>query len=248
MSKYLKINNLSYAYPDGHKALKGIDFSINQGESIAILGPNGAGKTTLILHLNGILGELKGEIEVDGLKYSSENIAKIRKTVGVVFQDPDDQLFMPTVIEDVMFGPKNFGYSNEESETNAVEALKMVGMENFQDRPPHHLSFGQKRKVAIATVLASKPKLLVLDEPASNLDPASRRDLIDILIKLEISIILVTHDLPMALEICERSLVLNEGIIKEDSLTKDILQNKQLMEENRLELPYGFALHHLGEE
>lgn len=248
MSKYLKINNLSYAYPDGHKALKGIDFSINQGESIAILGPNGAGKTTLILHLNGILGELKGEIEVDGLEYSTENIGKIRKTVGVVFQDPDDQLFMPTVIEDVMFGPKNFGYSNEESETNAVEALKMVGMENFQDRAPHHLSFGQKRKVAIATVLASKPKLLVLDEPASNLDPASRRDLIDILIKLDISIILVTHDLPMALEICERSLVLNEGIIKKDSLTKDILQNKQLMKENRLELPYGFALHHLGEE
>ena len=248
MSKYLKINNLSYAYPDGHKALKGIDFSINQGESIAILGPNGAGKTTLILHLNGILGELKGEIEVDGLEYSSENIGKIRKTVGVVFQDPDDQLFMPTVIEDVMFGPKNFGYSNEESEANAVEALKMVGMENFQDRAPHHLSFGQKRKVAIATVLASKPKLLVLDEPASNLDPASRRDLIDILIKLDISIILVTHDLPMALEICERSLVLNEGVIKEDSLTKDILQNSQLMKENRLELPYGFALHHLGEE
>ena len=248
MSKYLKINNLSYAYPDGHKALKGIDFSINQGESIAILGPNGAGKTTLILHLNGILGELKGEIEVDGLEYSSENIGKIRKTVGLVFQDPDDQLFMPTVIEDVMFGPKNFGYSNEESETNAVEALKMVGMENFQDRAPHHLSFGQKRKVAIATVLASKPKLLVLDEPASNLDPASRRDLIDILIKLDISIILVTHDLPMALEICERSLVLNEGVIKEDSLTKDILQNSQLMKENRLELPYGFALHHLGEE
>ena len=198
--------------------------------------------------MNGILGELKGEIEVDGLEYSSENIGKIRKTVGVVFQDPDDQLFMPTVIEDVMFGPKNFGYSNEESETNAVEALKMVGMENFQDRAPHHLSFGQKRKVAIATVLASKPKLLVLDEPASNLDPASRRDLIDILIKLDISIILVTHDLPMALEICERSLVLNEGTIKEDSLTKDILQNKQLMKENRLELPYGFALHHLGEE
>ena len=248
MSKYLKINNLSYTYREGHKALKGIDFSINKGESIAILGPNGAGKTTLILHLNGILGELKGEIEVDGLEYSSENIGKIRKTVGVVFQDPDDQLFMPTVIEDVMFGPKNFGYSNEESETNAVEALKMVGMENFQDRPPHHLSFGQKRKVAIATVLASKPKLLVLDEPASNLDPASRRDLIDILIKLDISIILVTHDLPMALEICERSLVLNEGTIKEDSLTKDILQNKQLMKENRLELPYGFALHHLGEE
>ena len=248
MSKYLKINNLSYTYPDGHKALKDINFSIDKGESICVLGPNGAGKTTLILHLNGILGNLTGEIEVDGLKYTPENIGEIRKTVGVVFQDPDDQLFMPTVLEDVMFGPKNFGYTNEEAEKNAVEALKMVGMDDSQDRAPHHLSFGQKRKVAIATVLASKPKLLVLDEPASNLDPASRRDLIEILINLDISIILVTHDLPMALEICERSLILNEGIIKEDSLTKAILQNEQLMKENRLELPYGFALHHLGEE
>ena len=248
MSKYLKINKLSYTYPDGHKALKEISFSIEKGESVAILGPNGAGKTTLILHLNGILGKLTGEIEVDGLEYSTENIAKIRKTVGVVFQDPDDQLFMPTVLEDVMFGPKNFGYSDEESEKNSIEALKMVGMDNFQDRAPHHLSFGQKRKVAIATVLASKPKLLVLDEPASNLDPASRRDLIKILMNLNISIILVTHDLPMALEICDRSLVLNEGMIKEDSLTKNILKNEELMKENRLELPYGFALHHLGEE
>ena len=248
MSKYLKINNLSYTYPDGHKALKDINFSIDQGESICVLGPNGAGKTTLILHLNGILGNLTGEIEVDGLKYTPENIGEIRKTVGVVFQDPDDQLFMPTVLEDVMFGPKNFGYTNEEAEKNALEALKMVGMIDSQDRAPHHLSFGQKRKVAIATVLASKPKLLVLDEPASNLDPASRRDLIEILINLDISIILVTHDLPMALEICERSLILNEGTIKKDSLTKAILQNEQLMKENRLELPYGFALHHLGEE
>ena len=248
MSKYLKINNLSYKYPDGHKALNDINFSIDQGESICVLGPNGAGKTTLILHLNGILGNLTGEIEVDSLKYTPENIGEIRKTVGVVFQDPDDQLFMPTVLEDVMFGPKNFGYTNEEAEKNAVEALKMVGMDDSQDRAPHHLSFGQKRKVAIATVLASKPKLLVLDEPASNLDPASRRDLIEILINLDISIILVTHDLPMALEICKRSLILNEGTIKEDSLTKAILQNEKLMKENRLELPYGFAFHHLGEE
>ncbi len=248
MSKYLKINNLSYSYPDGHEALKDISFSIQKRESIAILGPNGAGKTTLILHLNGILGNLSGKIEVDGLKYTTENIAKIRETVGVVFQDPDDQLFMPTVIEDVMFGPKNFGYSNEDAEKNAIEALRMVGMDDFQDRAPHHLSFGQKRKIAIATVLASKPKLLVLDEPASNLDPASRRDLIEILKNLNISIILVTHDLPMALEICERSLILNEGEIKEDSQTKIILQNEKIMKENRLELPFGFALHHLGDE
>ena len=245
MNKYLKINNLSYSYPDGHEALIDISFSVQKGESIAILGPNGAGKTTLILHLNGILGNLSGEIEVAGLEYTNENIAKIRETVGVVFQDPDDQLFMPTVIEDVMFGPKNFGYSNEEAEKNAVEALKMVGMDNFQDRPPHHLSFGQKRKVAIATVLASKPRLLVLDEPASNLDPASRKDLIEILKNLNISIILVTHDLPMALEICERSLILNEGEIKEDSETKTILKNEKIMKENRLELHYGLSLIHI---
>ena len=248
MNNYLKINNLSYSYPDGHKALSSVSFSIDQGESISILGPNGAGKTTLILHLNGILGKLSGEIEVSGLKYIPDNIDKIRKTVGVVFQDPDDQLFMPTVIEDVMFGPKNFGFTQKEAEENSLEALKMVGMEKFQDRAPHHLSFGQKRKVAIATVLASKPKLLVLDEPASNLDPTSRKDLIDILKSLNISLILVTHDLPMALEICERSLVLNEGEIKKDDLTINILKDEKFMKKNRLELPYGFAFHHLGEE
>ncbi len=248
MNNYLKINNLSYSYPDGHKALNSVSFSIDQGESISILGPNGAGKTTLILHLNGILGKLSGEIEVSGLKYIPDNIDKIRKTVGVVFQDPDDQLFMPTVIEDVMFGPKNFGFTQKEAEENSLEALKMVGMEKFEDRAPHHLSFGQKRKVAIATVLASKPKLLVLDEPASNLDPTSRKDLIDILKSLNISLILVTHDLPMALEICERSLVLNEGEIKKDDLTINILKDEKFMKKNRLELPYGFAFHHLGEE
>ena len=248
MNNYLKINNLSYSYPDGHKALSSVSFSIDQGESISILGPNGAGKTTLILHLNGILGKLSGEIEVSGLKYIPDNIDKIRKTVGVVFQDPDDQLFMPTVIEDVMFGPKNFGFTQKEAEENSLEALKMVGMEKFEDRAPHHLSFGQKRKVAIATVLASKPKLLVLDEPASNLDPTSRKDLIDILKSLNISLILVTHDLPMALEICERSLVLNEGEVKKDDLTINILKDERFMKKNRLELPYGFAFHHLGEE
>ena len=155
---------------------------------------------------------------------------------------------MPTVIEDVMFGPKNFGFTQKEAEENSLEALKMVGMEKFEDRAPHHLSFGQKRKVAIATVLASKPKLLVLDEPASNLDPTSRKDLIDILKSLNISLILVTHDLPMALEICERSLVLNEGEIKKDDLTINILKDEKFMKKNRLELPYGFAFHHLGEE
>ena len=248
MSKYLEISNLTYEYPDGYKALNEISFDLEEGDSLGILGPNGAGKTTLILHLNGILGEMDGSIKLNNLEFVEDNLAEIRKTVGVVFQDPDDQLFMPTVLEDVMFGPKNFGFSEEASKENAEEALKMVGMNDYQEKAPHHLSFGQKRKVAIASVLASKPQLLVLDEPSSNLDPSSRRELIDILLSLEISIVLVTHDLPMALEICPKSIVVNSGLITENGKTKDLLTNNKVMKENRLELPYGFALHHLDEE
>jgi len=248
MSKYLEISNLTYEYPDGYKALNEISFDLEEGDSLGILGPNGAGKTTLILHLNGILGELDGSIKLNNLEFVENNLAEIRKTVGVVFQDPDDQLFMPTVLEDVMFGPKNFGFSEEASKENAEEALKMVGMNDYQEKAPHHLSFGQKRKVAIASVLASKPQLLVLDEPSSNLDPSSRRELIDILLSLEISIVLVTHDLPMALEICPKSIVVNSGLITENGKTIDLLTNNKVMRENRLELPYGFALHHLDEE
>ena len=248
MSKYLEISNLTYEYPDGYKALNEISFDLEEGDSLGILGPNGAGKTTLILHLNGILGEMNGSIKLNNLEFVEDNLAEIRKTVGVVFQDPDDQLFMPTVLEDVMFGPKNFGFSEEASRENAEEALKMVGMNDYQEKAPHHLSFGQKRKVAIASVLASKPQLLVLDEPSSNLDPSSRRELIDILLSLEISIVLVTHDLPMALEICPKSIVVNSGLITENGKTKDLLTNNKVMKENRLELPYGFALHHLDEE
>src|SRR6056300_1916264 len=180
--EYLNIEDLSFEYPDGFKALENINLSLSKGERLDVLGPNGAGKTTLILHLNGILGDLNGKITLNNIDFSEENISKIRKSVGLVFQDPDDQLFMPTVLEDVMFGPKNFGFSDEASMKNAVEALNMVGMNKYQNKAPHHLSFGQKRKVAIASVLASKPQLLVLDEPSSNLDPSSRRELIDILL------------------------------------------------------------------
>ncbi len=248
MKNYLTVNNLSYSYPDGHIALKDVGFALDEKESLAILGPNGAGKTTLILHLNGILGNLTKEIKISNFEYTDENMANIRKTVGVVFQDPDDQLFMPTVIEDVMFGPKNFGFDEKVAENLAIDALKKVNMIDFLDRPPHHLSYGQKRKVAIASVLASKPKLLVLDEPGSNLDPSSRRELIEILNNLDVSKILVTHDLPMALEICKRSIVLNDGQITRDDDTLNILRDDEFMKNNRLELPYGFAFHHLGEE
>ena len=245
--EYLNIDNLSYEYPDGFKALENINLSLSKGERLAVLGPNGAGKTTLILHLNGILGDLKGQITLNNKDFSEENISKIRKSVGLVFQDPDDQLFMPTVLEDVMFGPKNFGFSDELVKKNSINALEQVKMLQFKDKPPHHLSFGQKRKVAIASVLASKPELLVLDEPSSNLDPASRRELVEILKNLDISLILVTHDIPMALEICKRSIILNGGKITTDDETYMILKDRNTMEENRLELPFGFALHHLDE-
>ena len=245
--EYLTVNNISFEYPDGFKALENINLSLSKGERLAVLGPNGAGKTTLILHLNGILGNLNGQITLNNNSFSEENISKIRKSVGLVFQDPDDQLFMPTVLEDVMFGPKNFGFSDELVMKNSMKALEQVKMLQFKDKPPHHLSFGQKRKVAIASVLASEPELLVLDEPSSNLDPASRRELIDILKNLDVSIILVTHDLPMALEICNRSVILNNGKITANDETYKILKNEKVMADNRLELPFGFALHHLEE-
>jgi len=245
--EYLNVDNLSFEYPDGFKALENINLSLSKGERLAVLGPNGAGKTTLILHLNGILGDLNGQISLNNKDFSEENISKIRKSVGLVFQDPDDQLFMPTVLEDVMFGPKNFGFSDELVKKNSINALEQVKMLQFKDKPPHHLSFGQKRKVAIASVLASEPELLVLDEPSSNLDPASRRELIDILKNLDVSIILVTHDLPMALEICNRSVILNNGKITANDETYKILKNEKVMADNRLELPFGFALHHLEE-
>ena len=245
MKNYLQINDLNFSYPDGYEALKNINLEINQGDTLGVLGPNGAGKTTFILHLNGILGNLDDSIYINNLSINEENLKKIREKVGIVFQDPDDQLFMPTVLEDVMFGPKNFGYTNEEAESKAIEALEKVKMKEFLNKPPHHLSFGQKRKVAIASVIAINPELIVLDEPSSNLDPASRRELIEILKNLDVTIILVTHDLPMALEICDESIILNNGEIKTRDKTYSILTNEKVMKENRLELPFGFALHHL---
>jgi len=245
MKNYLQINDLNFSYPDGYVALKNINLEINKGDTLGVLGPNGAGKTTFILHLNGILGNLDDSIYINNLSINEDNLKKIREKVGIVFQDPDDQLFMPTVLEDVMFGPKNFGYTNEEAESKAIEALEKVKMKEFLNKPPHHLSFGQKRKVAIASVIAINPELIVLDEPSSNLDPASRRELIEILKNLDVTIIVVTHDLPMALEICNESIILNNGEIKTRDKTYSILTNEEIMKENRLELPFGFALHHL---
>ncbi|WP_330266386.1 ABC transporter ATP-binding protein [Streptomyces griseorubiginosus] len=236
----LEVTGLAFAYPDGHQALFGVDFTIARGERVALLGPNGAGKTTLVLHLNGILGGGVGSVKVAGLPVDKKHMAEIRRRVGIVFQDPDDQLFMPTVREDVAFGPAAAGLKGDELEARVRTALERVGMAEFAHRPPHHLSFGQRRRVAVATVLAMEPEILVLDEPSSNLDPASRRELADILRSLDVTVLMVTHDLPYALELCPRSLILSEGTIAADGRTAELLTDDELMRAHRLELPFGF--------
>ncbi len=236
----LAVHDLRFAYPDGTQALFGIDLSIRSGERVAMLGPNGAGKTTLVLHLNGIHLPQRGAVEVGGLAVSKQNLKEIRRRVGIVFQDPDDQLFMPTVRQDVAFGPANMGLAGDELDERVRMALEAVGMEHVADRAPHHLSFGQRRRVAVATVLAMRPQILVLDEPSSNLDPAGRRELAEILRTLDITMLMVTHDLPYALELCPRSLVMNRGAVVGDGATVEILSDEALMRANRLELPFGF--------
>ena len=236
----LDVRGLAYAYPDGHQALYGVDLHVHQGERVALLGPNGAGKTTLVLHLNGILTAGVGKVAVSGLPVEKSNLQEIRRRVGIVFQDPDDQLFLGTVRQDVAFGPANLGLRGDALERRVMESLDRVGMADFADRPPHHLSFGQRRRVAVATVLAMEPEILVLDEPSSNLDPARRRELAEIVTGLDITTLMVTHDLPYALQLCSRSLIMNGGTITADGPTADLLADTDLLAANRLELPYGF--------
>jgi cobalt/nickel transport system ATP-binding protein len=232
--------DLRFAYPDGTEVLRGVGFTVQPGESVAVLGPNGAGKTTLLLHLNGILRGT-GSLRIFGLPIEDKNLREIRRRVGVVFQDPEDQLFLTSVAQDVAFGPVNMGLEKEEVVLRVKEALAAVGMQGYEDRPAHHLSFGQKKRVATATVLAMRPEVLVLDEPSSNLDPKSRRALIDIVKDLPVTKIVVTHDLPVAYELCGRALILAEGRIAADGPIEDILLDERLLSAHDLELPYGFV-------
>lgn len=236
----LDVRGVTFAYPDGRPVLDGVDLRVDAGERVALLGPNGAGKTTLLLHLNGILRAASGRIAVDGLPVEPRNLREIRRLVGVVFQDPDDQLFMPTVRDDVAFGPGNLGLRGPDLDRAVRDALAAVGMADAAERPPHHLSLGERRRVALATVLSMRPALLVLDEPTSNLDPVARRELAEIVTGLDVAVLMVTHDLPYALQLCERSAILSGGRVVADGATRALLADRALLAAHRLELPYGF--------
>jgi cobalt/nickel transport system ATP-binding protein len=239
MTGTLRARGISQRF-GGRVVLDGVDLDVAPGRVIGLLGPNGAGKTTLVLHLNGILEPSAGSVTVTGLPVTRPNLAEVRRRVGIVFQDPDDQLFMPTVRDDVAFGPRNAGVRGAQLDRTVMEALDRVGMAEYADRPPHHLSFGQRRRVAVATVLVMEPSILVLDEPSSNLDPQARRELAEIVLGLDVTTILVTHDLPYALQLCGRAVVLDGGRIVVDGPTREVLADRATMAAHRLELPYGF--------
>jgi cobalt/nickel transport system ATP-binding protein len=233
----VEVNNLRHAYPDGTVALRDVSFRITHGESVAVIGANGAGKSTLLLHLNGYLAPTAGEIRIGDFPLTKATLPEIRRTVGMVFQDPDDQLFMPTVHDDVAFGPFNLGLPDEEVERRVREALEHVGSAHLMNKPPYHLSGGEKKRVAIATVLSMSPDILVMDEPTSGLDPFARRQLMALLRDFRHTKIFTSHDLDMVMDLCERAIVLHEGEIKADGPTREIFQNEDLLARCYLEKP-----------
>ncbi len=235
----LELAGLHFGYPDGTPALAGVDLRMETGERVALVGPNGAGKTTIALHTNGLLRAEAGEVRVCGLTLDPTTLREIRRRVGFVFQDAEDQLFMPTVREDVAFGPANHGLSGAELDARVASALAALEIGHLADRAPHHLSGGERRRVAIATVLALRPDVLVLDEPSAGLDPASRRELITTLADLDMAQLLVTHDLPMVLELCPRTVLVDGGHVVADGATAEILSDAELLAAHRLELPFG---------
>lgn len=233
----VEVQDLTHTYADGTAAVRGISFRIHHGESVAVVGANGAGKSTLLLHLNGYLAPQKGTVRIGDFPLTKDTLRDIRRTVGMIFQDPDDQLFMPTVAEDVAFGPLNLGLPPDEVELRVQQALVRVGVGHLRDRPPYKLSGGEKRLVSIATVLAMSPDILVMDEPTSNLDPRARRILIELLDGFHHTKIIATHDLDMVLDLCPRTIVLKEGRLMVDGPTGAVFSNEPLLAECHLEKP-----------
>jgi len=233
----VEARDLHYVYADGTPGVKGISFRITHGESVAIVGENGAGKSTLLLHLNGYLLPSQGTLRIGDYPLTKKNLKAVRRTVGMVFQDADDQLFMPTVYDDVAFGPLNLGLPVEEVETVVLRALETMGVSHLKHRPPYKLSGGEKRSVAIASVLSMSPDILVMDEPTSGLDPRARRRLIEQLKTFKHTKIIAGHDLDMALDVCERTIVIHQGGVAADGPTLDLLQDDVLLEKSGLEKP-----------
>jgi cobalt/nickel transport system ATP-binding protein len=236
MTNVLHVQDLRYSYHDGHEALRGVTFEMQAGDKVALVGPNGAGKSTLMLHLNGILTG-RGDVTVGDKRILRDNLPAIRAMVGLVFQNPDDQLFSPTVFEDVAFGPLHMGLPRDEVEARVTSALQAVRMSGFRDRLSHHLSVGEKKRIAIATVLSMNPQILVLDEPSAGLDPRARRTLINLLRELPITMLVSTHDMKLVEELFPRTIVMDEGMIVADGKTKEILADEKFLNEHGLEKP-----------
>jgi len=236
MTNVLHVHDLHFSYHDAHAALRGVSFDLCEGDKVALVGPNGAGKSTLMLHLNGILTG-RGDVTVGGARLTRDNLPAVRAMVGLVFQNPDDQLFSPTVFEDVAFGPLHMGLPKEEVVARVGSALQAVRMSGFRDRLSHHLSVGEKKRIAIATVLSMNPQILVLDEPSAGLDPRARRTLINLLRELPITMLVSTHDMRLVEELFPRTIVMDEGVIVADGRTKEILADAKLLEAHGLEKP-----------
>ncbi len=228
MEEIIRIENLSFWYPDGQPALANIRLTVHRGETVALIGPNGAGKSTLLLHLNGILRS-NDAVRIFGRQVDDKNLRWVRSKVGLVFQNPDDQLFSPTVFDDVAFGPINMGYSEAEVRQSVTKALDWVGMAGYEQRSPHHLSIGEKKRISIATVLSMTPEILVIDEPTSSLDPRSKWSLISLLKRLPMTKIVATHDLELVQALCQRAVVLDKGQVIADGATSQILANIPLL-------------------
>lgn len=247
MNAALEVKDLYYHYPDGTEALRLVNFAVAPGECVGLIGPNGAGKSTLLRHLNGLLPDdahARGNIYVDGEKVCKENLAAIRRKVGLLFQDPDDQLFCSTVAEDVAFGPKQFGFTPQRVAEVVADSLAKVGLSGFEKRAPHRLSGGEKRRVCFAGVLACEPSVLVLDEPTSNLDPRGRRELKALLRQIPATRIIATHDLELVVELCSRAILIDRGQVIVQGSPLEVLGNEPLMFAHGLERPHSLMHRH----